>query len=705
MSTTPAMPTSLEANPLLDQWIALNPDQTISVFSGKVEIGQGIVTAIAQIAADELGLAPEQLRIAAGHTDLTPDEGYTAGSLSIEVGGAAMRIACAHARTLFAAAAAARLGVAADALGLARGVFSAGDRQLPGMSYWQLAGQVDLAIPVERVGNHGPRAASLVGSALLRRDLPGKLSGAAFVHDMVLPGMLHGRVLRGPNAGAIIVDAAIEQLKALPGMAEVVRSGSFLCLLAEREHAVVKAHAAAQKLVRWQPGPARFPHADVTTLLNGLPATSETIHDKGTSREGKVALRASYSKPYIAHASIGPGCAAAHLDNGHLTIWTHSQGVHFLRAQTARALGMPTESVSVIHRDGAGCYGHNSADDVAFDAALAARLSGRPVLVQWTREDELACAPFGSASVIEIDAAVDADGAICKWHAGIRSHTHITRPGWGEGINLLAAWDMNPPHPVPAPKDASLPAGGGHRNGIAAYELAHQRVDHHFIATSPVRVSALRGLGAYANIFAIESCMDELALASDQDPVAFRLRHLGDPRARAVIEAAAKAAGWQAKAQGGSGRGRGIAYARYKNRSAYCAVVVEVDVAEKVRVLRVVAAVDAGQIVNPDGLANQVEGGVVQAISWTLREAVVWDQDGVVSRSWESYPILGFDEVPEVQVVLLDQPDHPGLGAGECAAGPVGAALANAVQHAIGVRMRDLPMTPERIARAIEEAP
>lgn len=704
MSAAPAMPTSLETNPLLNQWIAVNPDQTITVFSGKVEIGQGIVTAIAQIAADELGLAAEQLCIEAGHTGLAPDEGYTAGSLSIEVGGAAMRIACAHARTLFAAAAAARIGVTEDALQLARGVFTAGGGQSASLSYWQLAGQVDLAIPVARVAKRGPRAASLVGSSLPRRDLPAKFSGAAFVHDMVLPGMLHGRVVRGPNAGATIVDAAIEQLKALPGVADVVRSGSFLCLLAEREHAVVKALAAAQKLVRWQPGPAACPHAPVATLLNGLPATSETIHHKGTSCEGRVALRASYSKPYIAHASIGPGCAAAHLDNGHLTIWTHSQGAHFLRAQTARALGMPTERVTVIHRDGAGCYGHNSADDVAFDAALAARLSGRPVLVQWTREDELACSPCGSASVVTIDAAADADGAICKWHTGIRSHTHITRPGWGDGVNLLAAWDMDPPHPVPAPKDASLPAGGGHRNGIAAYDLAHQQVDYHFIATSPVRVSALRGLGAYANIFAIESCMDELALASGQDPVAFRLRHLGDARARAVIEAAAKAAGWQAGAPGGSGRGRGIAYARYKNRSAYCAVVVEVDVAEKVRVLRVVAAVDAGQIVNPDGLANQIEGGVVQAISWTLKEAVVWDQNGVLSRSWESYPILGFDEVPEVQVVLLDKPGEAGLGAGECAAGPVGAALANAVQHAIGVRVRDLPMTPERIAKVIEEA-
>ena len=697
------LPTSLAANPRLDQWVAINADQTISVFSGKVELGQGIVTAIAQIAADELGVAPEQLRIVAGHTGLAPDEWYTAGSQSIEVGGAAMRMACAHARSLFAAAAATRLGADLSQLTLESGVFGTGADPGAGMSYWQLAGSVALDVPVAMIAGNSPRAASLIGRSLARRDIVAKLSGAAFVQDMELPGMLHGRVLRGPNYGARIADDAMAQLKQLPGVAEVVRSGNFLCLLAGREHDAVKALAAAKKLVRWQSGPARARHAEVATLLRSLPSSSETVHDQGAPGDRAVSVRATYSKPYIAHASIGTSCAAARFDGDHLTIWSHTQGPHFLRAQTALALGLPEESVTVIHRDGAGCYGHNGADDAGFDAALAAKLSGRPVLVQWTREDELAWSPFGSAGMVEIDAAVDASGAISAWHAGIFSHTHIKRPGWGEGINLLAAWDMDPAVAEPAPRDMPLPAGGGHRNGIAGYDLAQQRVDYHFIAESPLRVSALRGLGAYANIFAIESCMDELAEASGQDPLAFRLRHLSDARARAVIEAAARASGWQAGAAAGSGRGRGIGFARYKNRSAYCAVVAEVDVAEKVRVLRVVAAVDAGQIVNPDGLANQVEGGVIQAISWTLKEAVVWDENGIVSRSWESYPILGFDEVPEVEVILLDQPGQPGLGSGECAAGPVAAALANAVRHAIGVRVRHLPMTAERIARVIEE--
>jgi CO/xanthine dehydrogenase Mo-binding subunit len=702
MSTLAALPTSITANPLLSQWVAINADETISVFSGKVELGQGIVTAIAQIAADELGVSPAQLTIVAGHTDRSPDEWYTAGSQSIEVGGTAMRIACAQARGLFAASAARQLGVPHDALTLAEGVFAAPGKA--GVSYWQLAATVDLKVAVSQEAQAAPRGASLMGRNLPRRDIGAKLSGAAFVNDIELPGMLHARMLRGPTYGSQIEDAALERLRSLPGIVQVVRSGNFLCLLGEREHDVVKAVAAAQKLVRWRAGPKRAARREISDLLRSLPALSETVHQKGQAAAGVTAVRASYSKPYIAHASIGVAAAAARFDNGHLTIWSHTQGPHFLRNQTAQVLGMAQGDVTVIHRDGAGCYGHNSADDVAFDAALAAKLSGRPVLLQWSREEELSWSPFGSAGLMEIDAALDASGAVSKWHAGIWSHTHIKRPGWGAGVNLLGAWAMDPPVPEPAPADMPLPAGGGHRNGIALYAFAHQQLDYHFIAESPVRVSALRGLGAYNNVFAIESCMDELALASGQDPVAFRLRHLADARAKTVIEAAAKAAGWQPGAPGGEGRGRGIGFSQYKNRSAYCAVVVEVELAEKVRVLRVVAAVDAGHIVNPDGLINQVEGGVVQAISWTLKEAVAWDEDGVKSRSWEEYPILGFDEVPEVEVVLLDQPGQPGLGAGECAAGPVAAAIANAVQHAIGIRVRDLPMTPERIARVINEA-
>jgi CO/xanthine dehydrogenase Mo-binding subunit len=696
------LPTSITSNPMLSQWVAINDDCTLSVFSGKVELGQGIVTAIAQIAADELGLCPAQVRIVSGNTDQSPNEWYTAGSQSIEVGGTAMRLACAQVRSLFAAVAAQRFSVAPDTLRLVEGVFTAPGK--PGLSYWQLNSAVDLNVSVSLESPAAPRGPSLMGHDLPRRDIEAKLSGAAFVHDIELPGMLYARMLRGPTYGSTLIDAALDRLQALPGIVQVVHSGNFLCLLAEREYDVVMAVTAAQKLVRWQTGPKLAQHREIPELLKSLPAMSETVHNVGQPAVGNLTLRTCYSKPYIAHASIGVSAAAAHFVNGHLTIWSHTQGPHFLRNQTAQVLGMLPADVSVIHRDGAGCYGHNGADDAAFDAALAAIKTGRPVLLQWSREEEMSWSPFGSAGLMEIDATLDASGAVANWYASIWSHTHIKRPGWGSGVNLLGAWEMNPPIPVPSPHDVPLPAGGGHRNGIALYAFPHQKVDYHFIAQSPVRVSALRGLGAFNNIFAIESCMDELALASGQDPVTFRLRHLTNARARAVIEAVAKAADWKPGDLGGEGHGRGIGFSQYKNRSAYCAVVVEVEVTEKVRVLRAVAAIDAGHIVNPNGLINQVEGGIVQAISWTLKEAVTWDENGLLSRDWEAYPILRFDEVPEVEVVLLDQPGQPSLGSGECAAGPVAAAIANAVHHAIGVRMRDLPMTPERIARVIHEA-
>ena len=413
-------------------------------------------------------------------------------------------------------------------------------------------------------------------------------------------------------------------------------------------------------------------------------------------------LEASYSKPYIAHASIGPSCALAVHDQGKLTIWSHTQGSHLLRGQIAQVMAMATADVDVIHKDGAGCYGHNGADDVALDAALLARACGRPVLVQWTREDELAWAPYGSAMVVKMAASLDATGRVVDWQHEIWSHTHIKRPGWAEGINLLAAWHMDPPFPVPPAKDSPQPAGGADRNAIPLYDFPVQEISKNFIADMPLRVSALRSLGAFANIFAIESFMDELAAATNVDAIEFRLRHLKDPRARQVIETVAKAARWTSGEKGDGTRGRGLGFARYKNRSAYCAVIAEVELAEVLRVKHVFAAVDAGLVVNPDGLANQIEGGIVQAISWTLKEQVLWDRDRVLARSWEAYPILRFDETPEVEVSIVDRTDEASLGTGECAAGPTAAAVANALFNAMGVRARDLPLTPERIARAME---
>jgi len=701
MSAT-GLPLSLQTTPRLDRWLRFNADGTVTAFSGKVELGQGIVTAIAQIAAEELGVEPAQLSIVAGDTSVSPDEWYTAGSQSVEVGGAAMRLVCAEVRELFLEAAARELEVSAAELRVRSGAF-----EVPGTdlrrTYWQLAAKVSLARNATGLAQPVPPARhSLVGTSAPRRDIPAKVCGAAYVHDMTLPGMLYARVVRPPRYGARLVALDEAALRAAPGVVAVVRSGSFLAVAAQREEQAVKALEIAQRAARWD-APPMPEQAETVPFLMGLPAQTSTVHAKGTPASGAARrFEAVYSKPYLAHASLGPSCALAAPEGGRLRIWSHTQGPHMLRGQIAKALGMPESEVDVIHRDGAGCYGHNGADDVAFDAALVARACGRPVMLQWTREDELAWSPFGSAMAMKIAAEVDAGGSIVGWKHELWSHTHIKRPGRGEGINLLAAWHMDPPLPVPSAKDMPLPAGGGDRNAVPIYDFPRQEVVYHFLPEMPLRVSALRTLGAYANVFAIESMMDEIATALGIDPVAYRLRHLADERAKAVVRAAAQAAGWNPGARGDGASGRGIAFARYKNLSAYCAVVVELELAEKVRVKRAVAAVDAGQIVNPDGLRNQIEGGIVQAASWTLKERVRWTRDGIASRTWEEYPILKLDEAPEIEVVLIDRPDEASLGTGECAAGPTAGAIANALHHGLGVRARHLPLTPERIAAAMD---
>jgi nicotinate dehydrogenase subunit B len=697
------LPQSLKTTPRLDRWVRFNADRTVTVWSGKVELGQGIETAIAQIAADELDVSLERLSLIAGDTTQSPDEWYTAGSQSIEVGGMAMRLACAEVRRLFLEAAARELEVSFSELEVRDGTIEVTGTDVR-TSYWDLAPRVDLAR--EASGTVAPKEPSgyrLIGQSAPRRDLRAKITGAAYVHDLELPGMVFGRVLRPPSYSAKLVAFDADAVRALPGVVTVMVSGSFVGLCAEREEQAIAALEAARSKASWQEAPRLPPTTEVRDFLPALPSVRSIVQRHGERASGTLRrLDATYTKPYVAHASIGPSCALASYDGRRFTIWSHTQGAHHLQRQMAQVLGVDTARVDVIHKDGAGCYGHNGADDVALDAALLSRACGRPVLVQWTREDELAWSPYGSAMMVRMSAAVDETDRIVDWLHDIWSHTHIKRPGWAEGVNLLAAWHMDPPLPVPPAKDVPQPTGGADRNSIPLYDFPAQEIAYNFIAEMPLRVSALRSLGAYANIFAIESFMDELAAMTGTDPIEFRLRHLGDSRAREVIEAAAKAARWSTGEKGDGVRGRGLGFAQYKNRSAYCAVIAEVEAGEVLHIRRVHAAVDAGQVVNPDGLANQIEGGIVQALSWTLHEQVPFDRERVLARSWETYPILRFDETPEIEVVILNRPDEPALGAGECAAGPTAAAVANALFNALGVRARDLPLTPERIARAME---
>ena len=703
-----ALPGSLNTNRRLDAWLRIDPNGTVTILTGKIELGQGIGTALTQIAADELDVDLKRIDIVYGDTARTPNEGQTAGSLSVEQSGTALRFACAEARGILLAAAAAKLGVPVADLAVSDGTITApsGART----AYWELS--ADSHLDGEATAKVKPKPASehrVVGKSIRRRDIPKKFTGgAAYVQDVRLPGMVFGRVVRPPSPGAELIEFDEARVRTLPGVLAVVRDGSFLAVAAAREEQAIRARDALKQSARWKEAESLPPSGDA--LYRDLIARSapvQTVAEKTapSAPEPVKRLEALYTRPYQAHASIGPSCAVAQWQDGRLTVWTHSQGVFPLRADLAKALDIDAKDIRCIHAEGAGCYGHNGADDVALDAALMARaVGGRPVKLQWMREDEFSWEPYGSAMVMKLSGGLDAHGNVVAWSHEVWSYPHNTRPGSSSGVNLLAARHLaKPSAPVP-PADVPQPAGGSDRNAIPLYDFGAVKIAKHYIADAPLRTSALRTLGGYANVFALESFVDELAAAAGADPVDFRLRHLRDTRARAVIEAAAQRAGWTAGTRSDGARGRGVGFARYKNLACYCAVIADVAVdraSGRIRVTRAVAAVDAGQIVNPDGVINQIEGGIIQSTSWTLKESVRFDRTRVTTRSWADYPIVRFDEVPTVEVLLLNRLDERFLGVGEGSQGPAAAAIANAVAHAMGRRLRALPFTPERVKAAL----
>jgi len=702
----PQLPGSLNNNRMLDAWLRINADGTATVYSGKVELGQGITTALAQVAAEELDLLLARLHMVSADTARSPNEGITSGSQSIEYGGTALRLACAEARAILVDLAAGRLGVAADSLTVTDGTISASDGRKVG--YGDLASEVDLHREVTgKPAPKPPASHKIVGQSIPRFDIPKKVTGGvAYVQDMRLPRMLHGRVVRPPRYGSKLDGVDEAAVKAMPGVVVVVRNGSFLGVIAEREEQAIKAQIALTKSARWTLGPELPDPTKIYDILKSLPSAASVVSEKQAAvvPEGAKVLQATYHKPYMSHGSIGPSCALAEFEGGKMTVWTHSQGIFPLRGNLIMGLKMSPQDVRCIHAEGSGCYGHNGADDVAFDAALLAReVPGRPVRVQWMRDDEFGWEPFGPAMTMELKAAL-LDGKIVDWNYDVWSNTHSTRPSEPGGNNLLASWYLAEPQQPAPPHAIPQPAGGGDRNAVPLYDFPRQRVVSHLVQAMPIRVSALRTLGAYGNVFAIESFLDELALESGTDPVAFRLAHLTDPRGRAVIEKVAKNASWRPGEKGDGRRGRGFAFAKYKNLAVYVAVIADVDVDRTtgiVSVPRAFAVADAGQIVNPDGLANQIEGGVIQSTSWTLHEQVRFDRDAIKSRDWLSYPILTMPEVPQVMVELIDRPTEKSLGAGEGSHGPAAAAIANAFANATGKRIREVPLTPDRVKAAL----
>jgi len=712
------LPHSLSQNPDLDAWVRINPDETITLFTGKVEFGQGIKTAIAQIGAEELDVSLERIRIAATDTDHSPDEGLTVGSMSLETTGEAIRQATAEARHFLLSIAYEELEAPIERLTVNDGTIT---DPVSGRSttYWQLFAGGSFSRQVTgQQRQKSPESYTLLGQGVKRLDLAEKVSGAfTYLHDLDLPGMAHGRVLRPPHYAARLASVDLTAAEGIPGVLKVVRDGGFLAVIAEREEQAIAAIEFLRESASWE-GKQDFPPQDSLydhmlsqpaqsfPVVDGMPV-EDSVPSINTPDQAAHTLQATYYRPYQMHASLGPSAAAALLEAGKLTLWVQSQGVYPIRAAVGHVLGMAEEDIHVIHVEGAGCYGHNGADDAVLDAALLAKeIPGRPVLLKWSREDEHGWEPYGPAMMVKMQASLDADGAVMDWNHDVWSYPHLGRAqSGGDSSGLLAAWHLAEPFERGQLRSELAPHVGGHRNADPLYAFPQRRIVKHLIPESPLRASALRGLGAYGNVFAIESFMDELALAAGVDPVQFRLDHLEDERAQAVIRAATEKAGWGQRNKE-DGRGQGMAFAQYKNRQCYAAVIVDLHVdrnSGQIHLERVVIAADTGQIVNPDGLSNQLEGGFVQAASWTLHEEVGFDQDGITSRDWDSYPILRFTNAPKIETLLINRPGMPFLGSGEAAIGPTPAAIANAVYDGVGTRLREIPFTPERVKAALNE--
>lgn len=707
MKDTAKLPASLIDNPSLDRWIKFEDNRTVRVASGKVEIGQGIVTALTQIAAEELELAMERVILLSGSTEHGPDERYTSSSLSIMVSGASIRFVCAEVRALLIDQAALRLNCSPEDLDVVDGTFVKGGETTE-LDYWDVAPGLDLSRALEGIRQTKiPQDYTIVGKSIPRTDLPNKVTGASetYLHDLYFRGVLHARTLRQPNPGAALVALNEDAVRRACGDKElrIVRRANFVAFISDSER---KAHSAAiyaEGKAKWSGLRDYRGRESEGSWLVGRPAELREFGAPKLDVEGAAdTLQATYTRPYIAHASMGPSVAVAQFDGNVMTIWSHGQGMHPLRKNIAHMLELDPEKVVCHHRHGPGCYGHNGADDAAADAAIIAlALPGEIIRLQWRREEEFAYEPVSPAMSVTVNVTVDACGDPMDWTQEIWSATHVQRPGSGSGYLLASEALENPPPPVKVTDPEEVRGGGGTRNAVPLYRIPAHRIRHRLVMEGPVRTSALRGLGAPTNVFAIECMMDELAARVGKDPVAYRLALLEDPRARAVLKRTAEMADWTNSGPGGDGKGLGIAFARYKNLAAYSAVAVAVTVADEVRLNHIWSASDAGLVINPDGAYNQLEGGIVQAASFALKEQVKIEGAGIASLDWDSYPILRFSEVPPVDIELIGSADDPSLGMGECTVGPTCAAIGNAVAHALGHRIYDMPLNRDRIMEAL----
>jgi len=690
----------------LDDWLAIEENGDVTAFSGKVELGTGTLTALAQIVAEELNLPLTRIHMVMGDTARTPNEGYTAGSMTISMSGSALRQAAAEARRVLLEMASEQLDANIDELNIRDGVISVISDPERKTTFARLMGgkafnrEISEDTPLKRAQEY-----HIVGKPTPRLDLPDKVAGKpSFIQDIRLTGMLHARLVRPPSVHARLTRIDENSVKDLPGLVKVIRRGNFIGVIAEREEQAI---LAAEKLtVEWDEKPTLPPMQDLYDHLRTIPTLDQPLRDDGNVdtvlNAAERQIHATYYQPYHAHASIGPSCAVADVQVDQVTIWSSTAGPYPLRGAVAQLLNVPEESIRLIHVEGAGSYGQNGSDDATADAAFLSQTVGKPVRLQWTRAQEFIWEPKAPAMVMEIHAGLDSQGNVVAWDYHAWSPTHVSRPRMAE--QLLTAQFLS--GQAASPPRFSF---GAERNARTNYSFSNQRITIHWLEDSPLRGSSFRSLGGAENTFANESFMDELAAATRVDPLEFRLRYLSEPRLREVLLAAAEKAGWKRRPspltkQTGWAQGRGLAFAQYENDQAIvaCIAFVEVDVTSgAVRVKRIVVAHDCGLIINPDGVLNQIEGNVIQSLSRALKEEVKFDEYRVTSVDWDSYPILTFSELPEVDIVLINRPEQPALGAGEPTQITTAAAVANAIFDATGARVRQIPFTPERIKTAI----
>ena len=710
------LPETLQSCPSIDSWISFGKDGVVTVFSGKVEIGQRITTALSKIVSSELEVDILRVAVTCADTALTPDEGYTAASCSMEMSGSAIRYVAAAAKEKLLSMAAEKFSCDTQELKISDGTIS----NYSGTSvvtYWDLLGDTgfesDLSDKIVETKAFIERDSS--DQLSYQRSLAIATGEFEYAQDHARPNMLHGRVARPPNYHSRLESVDVGSVESMAGVNRVVQNGSFLAVIAETEYQAVKASSRLETLAKWKQ------EADISVvdigeqLLEGpkrsLTVTEDRDTDENTSGISSdpeyTKLRARYKRPYLMHGSIGPSCAIALFEKNQLKVWTHSQGVYPLREALSFVLKVDIESIRVIHLPGAGCYGHNGADDAALDAALLAReCTGVPVRLSWSRKDEHCWEPYGSAMLVDLEAGVDKDNDIVFWNYDVYSDAHVKRPGPNsDGSQLLASWHLEDPHSQP---ETTVPWNNIHLgigfNAIPLYNIPNRNVNLHRVEPLPLRVSALRSLGAYTNVFAIESFIDELAELANEDPLDFRLRYLTDERATELLRKVCNEADWYKRRQD-ENIGLGLGFARYDNHRSYAAVCVTVEIDEQgaVHCREAILGGDAGEIIDPAGFRCQLEGGFIQSLSWSLSEEVLYNWEGITSFDWDTYKILSYSQVPKIKTILMERPGMPFLGCGETMQGPTVAALANAVFNAIGVRLRQTPFTPERLQSAAWE--